>query len=1016
MSKNILLISAELQYTGALNMLLNFTKALKVLNYEAKVISYKAGSFIREFDKLGVSVEIIDENDINSIFVEQKCAGFDMLVANTICTYKFYSFSKNILPSMWYVHESGINLSGFGGIYGIKELQNATKIYAVSPFAKETLQRYTSAKIEILYNCIEPCKIEFKKTKNKKFSFLYLGALEEFKGIGVLVDAFLSLPQDVREVCKLHIIGRKTNNAKFTQELFSKIKSHKNIIYYGEFQNKNKIYKFINKVNIVIQPSFYEAGSLVPLEAAMCAKPMIISKNVGTKYIAQNAGYIVEENSVESLKEAMLEAFYNKQKLEKMGENARENYLKTSTFEVYVSNVKKIIEAHASKTPYEYRMALKDYELYSFDIFDTLITRKCATPQGIFMQMQEELKNNFEWLPNALLENFAKYRVDSEIFLYERYCSGEIEDIKFSEIYGVLANDFGLNESQKKLLMQLELEVENKNIIGIAQNIKLVKSLLVQNKRVALISNMYLSKEAIKGLLANVESQFKDIEIYVSSEFRRHKTNSKLYEIVAQKENIGYDKWLHFGDNYKADFIAPRELGIDSSIYKYESLNPCEMQALSEFKNRLDLQKIVGIARNLRLFNKRSNLFDLGVSFGGILILPYVNWILETAQKQGVKNLIFIARDGGILKTIADKLIKAKSLDFKTHYFYTSRFAWSNCNLASKYTREFVAKMDNFVFIDFSGSGATMAKILDSLENSTKCVGAYYLYHGLTKDSKAPFDKKLFSARRKLINHAFELFCRDLENQTIGYEEKDGLIVPKFSKSGEKEALELVGYGDYLQGVECFVDEILEARLEVSWDIFDFYIDYINRILCDGSDLYLIDTLGNIPFCVDGDKLSLFATRISKEEIDKIKGDELNLITNNIKWSIIRNKQAQPQLISAELNAAYRIKSHLSYRLGQQIVSAKSLKKIAFLPFVIIKTIKDYKQEQRIAKVLYKLNPQLKPAPLETYSDYVESLKIKKHLSYRIGDLILKNPLTFIFKINKTYKEFKKDKNGKKFH
>ena len=67
--KKILLISPELEYTGALNMLLNFTKALKENNYAPKILSYEPGPFVREFDKLGVLVEIIDENDIvnNSI-------------------------------------------------------------------------------------------------------------------------------------------------------------------------------------------------------------------------------------------------------------------------------------------------------------------------------------------------------------------------------------------------------------------------------------------------------------------------------------------------------------------------------------------------------------------------------------------------------------------------------------------------------------------------------------------------------------------------------------------------------------------------------------------------------------------------------------------------------------------------------------------------------------------------------------------------------------------------------------
>ena len=35
------------------------------------------------------------------------------------------------------------------------------------------------------------------------------------------------------------------------------------------------------------------------------------------------------------------------------------------------------------------KKANKEYKLYSFDIFDTLITRKVATPKGIFVLMKD---------------------------------------------------------------------------------------------------------------------------------------------------------------------------------------------------------------------------------------------------------------------------------------------------------------------------------------------------------------------------------------------------------------------------------------------------------------------------------------------------------------------------------------------------------------------------------------------------------------------------------------------------
>ena len=50
--------------------------------------------------------------------------------------------------------------------------------------------------------------------------------------------------------------------------------------------------------------------------------------------------------------------------------------------------------------------------LYSFDVFDTLITRKTQTPKGVFLYMQEELKKIEEY--KTIADEFALLRVDAE--------------------------------------------------------------------------------------------------------------------------------------------------------------------------------------------------------------------------------------------------------------------------------------------------------------------------------------------------------------------------------------------------------------------------------------------------------------------------------------------------------------------------------------------------------------------------------------------------------------------------
>ena len=52
-------------------------------------------------------------------------------------------------------------------------------------------------------------------------------------------------------------------------------------------------------------------------------------------------------------------------------------------------------------------------DLYSFDVFDTLITRRTATPTGIFALIQRELniKPEFNNLPSYIKKDFFQIRI-----------------------------------------------------------------------------------------------------------------------------------------------------------------------------------------------------------------------------------------------------------------------------------------------------------------------------------------------------------------------------------------------------------------------------------------------------------------------------------------------------------------------------------------------------------------------------------------------------------------------------
>ncbi|MCV3387734.1 hypothetical protein L8U00_04435, partial [Campylobacter sp. IFREMER_LSEM_CL2256] len=89
-------------------------------------------------------------------------------------------------------------------------------------------------------------------------------------------------------------------------------------------------------------------------------------------------------------------------------------------------------------------------------------------------------------------------------------------------------------------------------------------------------------------------------------------------------------------------------------------------------------------------------------------------------------------------------------------------------------------------------------------------------------------------------------------------------------------------------------------------------------------------------------------------------------------------------------SAKTRIQNQLSYKLGQaMIVNSKSILGYIRMPFVLSYIKDKHKQEQKIYQEKIKKDPSLKLPPLESYLDYQEALKLKNHLSYKLGEALI---------------------------
>lgn len=458
--------------------------------------------------------------------------------------------------------------------------------------------------------------------------------------------------------------------------------------------------------------------------------------------------------------------------------------------------------------------------LYSFDIFDTLITRTTATPCGIFSIMEKHLQQDREYenFPEIVKQNFFIIRQEAENFIRtNKKLMYDEQDIKFEDIYKIIKNNYNLNETQINTLMNLELNTEIKNIIPIQKNINTLKELIFKNNRVVLISDMYHSEKTIRVFLSHIDPIFENIKIYVSSEYNKTKTSSDLYNYVKEQENVEYENWTHYGDNNYSDIKMAKFLGIKTVYTPKNDLKGYEESLLLNneiSESNFYSQMLVGTAKLTRtLSDYNDKIFDFGCSYSGPLLYNYVQWIIEQSLSRGIKTLYFIARDGYIPKLIADEIIKLKNLDLKTKYIYGSRAAWKipSKNTVETYINWILDEFRGLFSIEFLAMRFNMSP--QELEN----------FIGTTKYSKKRLRTKNIDEIKNIL-----LENQEFKNRLI----KDNYEKIQLAKEYFKQELnfnenviafvDVQGSGRTQDLVEDFIQEICQKPIIT----FYFYQDY----------------------------------------------------------------------------------------------------------------------------------------------------------------------------------------------
>ncbi|MBR4498617.1 MAG: glycosyltransferase family 4 protein [Bacteroidales bacterium] len=217
--------------------------------------------------------------------------------------------------------------------------QKATRIATVSEFSKNdihTLYNIPLEKIDVVYNGVSSSfqplldveKIIIKqKYTNSADYFVYAGTLHPRKNIEGLFAAFKIFKEKTQSTMKLVIVGESMFLAKTIQKAYDKHPYKKDIVFTGRVSDKDLNYLLGSAFAMTYVP-FFEGFGIPILEAFACNIPVITSNCTSMPEVAGEAALLCDPTNVESIANAMIQLYSDKDLPQKLIAHSQEQLQK----------------------------------------------------------------------------------------------------------------------------------------------------------------------------------------------------------------------------------------------------------------------------------------------------------------------------------------------------------------------------------------------------------------------------------------------------------------------------------------------------------------------------------------------------------------------------------------------------------------------------------------------------------------------------------------------------------------
>lgn len=351
--KKCLLISHELNLTGAPVALGYMAKAIENMGHLPIIISPHAGALCTQLVEENFPVFIY--NGVYETDFIKRCVNlFDYIIVSTnVGAPVIAQLNGSHIPVLWWIHEARASYHPEALASMPETLEKNIYVYCGGSYAQKLLKEYRpnyQAK-ELLYYTPDyaaslPKQLSFMLSNIEgKTVFAVVGMQEERKGQDILVQAIKMMNPEYRKNSLFVFVGKPYYRP--IQEAITILCAEYPLnVKYIEELNRNDLISLYMQIDCLICSSRDDPMPIVVTEAMQMSKVIICSSNTGSASILEqfNAGLIFHNNDPMELARCIEHVYLHRgANLEPMCKRARNAYENSFTEDVFQNKIEMII-------------------------------------------------------------------------------------------------------------------------------------------------------------------------------------------------------------------------------------------------------------------------------------------------------------------------------------------------------------------------------------------------------------------------------------------------------------------------------------------------------------------------------------------------------------------------------------------------------------------------------------------------------------------------------------------------